>query len=305
MMRRLLVASATLAAGLPAAHLVLGALVRPLPPHPFWSEPAPRVIAHRGGRGLWPENTLYAFERAAALGADVLEMDLRRSADGELVVLHDERVDRTTDGSGAAAALSVAQLEQLDAGYGWTPDGGKTHPYRGKGIAIPTLTQVFQALPQARFNLEIKPGAAGAGTQLCRLIRAHGMDQRVAVASVAQGPMDEFRSACPQVATSATRDEVARFVRLSTLFLGALFDPRAEVFQVPERAGNYELLTRGFARDARRRNMKVEVWTVNDVQDMRRLLTLPVDGIITDYPDRLLELLGRLDPRGSRKEPDP
>ena len=243
---------------------------------------------------MWPENTLYAFERAAALGADVLEMDLRRSADGELVVLHDDTVDRTTDGNGSVATLTVEQLKRLDAAHRWTPDGGKTYPHRGKGLVIPKLSEVFQRLPQARLNLEIKPGYPGAGRQLCDLIRTHGMEQRVAVASVAQGPMDEFRSACPQVATSATGDEVVRFVQLSRLFLNVLFEPEAQAFQMPERVGNYQLLTPGFARDARKRNMKVEVWTVNDVQDMQRLLALPVDGIITDYPDRLLELLGRL-----------
>jgi glycerophosphoryl diester phosphodiesterase len=304
-MRRLSIGTAILAAGLAAAYLGLGVLVRPLPAHPFWSEPAPRVIAHRGGRGLWPENTLYAFERAAALGADVLEMDLRRSVDGELEVVHDQTVDRTTEGEGAVAALSVGQLKRLDAGYGWTPDGGKTYPYRGKGIVIPTLREVFRALPQARFNLEIKAGHPGIARQLCGLVRAHGLDRRVAVASAAQGPMDEFRSACPQVATAATKDEVMRFVQLSTLFLGALFEPHAQAFQVPERLGTYAVLTRGFASAARKRNLKLEVWTVNDVQDMRRLLALPVDGIITDYPDRLLQLLGRLKRRREAYPPAP
>src|SRR5262245_13152385 len=89
-----------LAAALFLVHVVVAVRERPPAPHPFWDGPSPRVIAHRGGRGLWPENTLYAFRRAAALGADVLEMDVRQTADGELVVLHDETVDRTTDGSG-------------------------------------------------------------------------------------------------------------------------------------------------------------------------------------------------------------
>ena len=291
----MLVVATVLVASLAAAHFVVAGLVKPLPAHPFWSGVAPRVIAHRGGRGLWPENTLYAFRRALELGADVLEMDLRRSVDGELVVLHDATVDRTTDGSGPVAALGVAQLKRLDAGYRWTSDSGASFPYRGHGIAIPMLREVFRALPQARLNLEIKPGYPGMERQLCDLIRAYRMEARVAVASVEQEPMDGFRAACPEVATAATKDEVLSFVRWSRLFLAPLAEPRAAAFQVPERVGSLDLVTPGFAGDAHQLNMKLEVWTVNEPRDMQRLLALPVDGIMTDYPDRLLGLLGRLE----------
>jgi glycerophosphoryl diester phosphodiesterase len=103
-------AGLVLAAGLLAADLVLGAMASPVPAHSFWSGEAPRVIAHRGGRWPWPENTLFAFRNAAALGVDVIEMDVRRPADGELVVIHDPTVDRTTDCSGAVEALTLAAL---------------------------------------------------------------------------------------------------------------------------------------------------------------------------------------------------
>jgi glycerophosphoryl diester phosphodiesterase len=291
--RLLLKVGAGLAASLIVAHLVLAGLVKPLPQHPFWTDPAPRVIAHRGGRGLWPENTLFAFRRAASLGADVLEMDIRQSAEGELVVLHDETVDRTTDGSGPVAALTLAELRRLDAGYRWTPDGGKTYPYRGRGITVPTLKEVFQALPRARMNLEIKARGPVLARPLCELIRAHRMEHRVVVASFGQEAMDAFRSTCREVATAATADEARRFFRLSTFFLDPLFEPRAEVLQVPERLGSLDVLTSRFVRGARRLNLKIDVWTVNEPEDMRRLVGLPVDGIMTDYPDRLLALLGR------------
>jgi len=293
MLRRLLRIGVFVTAGLAVAYVAVGALAKPVPEHPFWDAPATRVIAHRGGRGLWPENTLYAFERAAALGVDVLEMDLRQSADGEIVVLHDATVDRTTDGSGPVAALSLAELARLDAGYRFTPDGGATHPYRGREIRVPALKEVFRALPHARMNLEMKGEGAQIAGALCALVRAHRMEQRVAVASMEQAPMDAFRSTCPRVATAATRDEVIRFARLNALFLAPLFEPRAQVLQVPERVGGYEVLTPGFARGARRLNLKLEVWTVNEPAAMRRLVDLPVDGVMTDYPDRLIALLGR------------
>ena len=102
----------------------------------------PLVIAHRGGKGLWPENSLFAFERASALGVDMLEMDLHLSSDGELVVIHNPTLDRTTNGDGPVAARSLAQLQALDAGYRWSADGGQSHPYRGQGVRIPTFTEV-------------------------------------------------------------------------------------------------------------------------------------------------------------------
>ena len=271
----------------------IGPAIEPLPPHPFWSGPTPRAIAHRGGRGLWPENTLHAFRSATALGVDVLEMDLRQTADGEIVVLHDDTVDRTTDGTGPVASLGLAALQRLDAGYRWTADGGLTHPYRNQGIGVPTLRQVFAALPQARMNLEIKGRGPAMAVPLCALIREHAMQARVAVVAVDQDAIDAFRLACPQVATGATRNEVVRFALPSAAFLGGRYAPRAQVLQVPERVGWIPVLTERFLHDARRLNIKVEVWTVNEPSDMRRLIALPVDGLMTDYPDRLLPLPSR------------
>lgn len=293
MSRRLASLAALLAVVLIGAHLLVGATVKPLPPHPFWSDGRPHVIAHRGGRGLWPENTLHAFRNAAALDVDVLEMDLRMTADGEIVVLHDETVDRTTNGQGAVGTLSIAQLRRLDAGYRWTGDEGRSFPYRGQGIGVPSLREVFAALPTMRMNLEIKGSGPTMSAPLCTLIQRHAMEQRVVVAAVDQAAMDAFRAACPTVATAATRDEATRFAWMSYAFLGSLFAPRAQVFQVPERLGQFELLTPRFARDSRRLNVKLEVWTINDPGDMQRLLGLPVDGIMTDHPDRLLSLLAR------------
>jgi glycerophosphoryl diester phosphodiesterase len=291
-MRLLLKVGAVLLASLGTAHLVLAALVKPVPQHPFWAATTePRVIAHRGGRGLWPENTLHAFRKAADLGVDVLEMDIRQTADGVLVVLHDETVDRTTDGRGSVAALTLSRLRELDAGYRWSPDGGKTHPHRGQGLTVPSLREIFSALPGARMNLEIKTRDGTLSKPLCQLIREHRMEQLVVVASFGQDAMDAFRSACPGVATAATAEEARQLFRLTALFLDPLFEPRAEVLQVPERLRDLEVLTPRFVRAARRLNLKIDVWTINEPEDMKRLIALPVDGIMTDYPDRMLALI--------------
>ena len=126
--------------------LVLAAILSSrAPDHPYYSSELsyPLVIAHQGGDELWPGNTMYAFEQAAALGVDVLEMDLHITKDGVLVVMHDETVDRTTDGAGKIEEMTLEEIKALDAGYDWSPDGGDTFPYRGQGIEVPTLEEIF------------------------------------------------------------------------------------------------------------------------------------------------------------------
>ena len=118
--------------------------------------PRPLVFAHRGGGGLFPENTLEAFKYSAEMGVDVLELDIHSTADGKLVVMHDATVDRTTDGNGRVNELTFDQLKKLDAGYKFTNDGGKTFPFRGKNITVPTLDEVFSAFPAMTFNIEPK-----------------------------------------------------------------------------------------------------------------------------------------------------
>ena len=266
-----------------------------VPEHKYFRTDAGRVlvIAHRGGAGLWPENTLYAFERAAALGVDVLETDVRATKDGELVVFHDEGVERTTDGNGRVGSLTLAELKRLDAAYRFTPDGGRSFPLRGTGVTVPTLREVFKALPHMRFNIEPKQAAPAIAASLCRLVREHGMAERVLVASFSATVIEEFRRECPEVATSAASGEVASFLTLHNAGLAHSYSPSMQALQVPERAGALTVLTRGFVESAHGRNLRVHAWTVNAESDMRRLVEMGVDGVMTDYPDRLLKVLGR------------
>ena len=269
-----------------------------VPEHKYFQSDAGRTlaIAHRGGAGLWPENTLYAFERAAALGVDVIETDVRATADGELVIFHDEGVGRTTDGAGAVGSLTLAELKRLDAAYRFSPDGGRSFPLRGSGVRVPTLREVFEALPHMRFNIEPKQAAPSLAAPLCRLIRERGMADRVLIASFSGGTLEEFRRECPEVATSAATGEVASFLTLHGAGLAASYSPAMQALQVPEYAGGLRVLTRDFVEAAHGRNLRVHAWTVNAEGDMRRLVGMGVDGIMTDYPDRLLKVLGRAAP---------
>lgn len=266
--------------------------------HPFFRRDGarPLVIAHRGGAGLWPENTLYAFGRAAELGVDVIELDVRATADGTLVVFHDATVERTTGGEGRVGEMTLAELKRLDAAYRWTPDGGRTFPLRGSGIGVPTLEEVFAALPEMRFNIEPKRGTASVSKALCRVVRERGMSEKVLIASFTQTVLEEFRAECPGVATSGGPAEVSKFLVLSKTGLGESYSPPMQALQIPEQAGGMRMITGGFVEAAHERNLQVHAWTVNDEARMSGLIKLGVDGIMTDYPDRLMALRERAQP---------
>lgn len=276
-------------------YVLLAVTARPQADHPFFATaPEVMVIAHQGGDGLWPSNTRYAFEKAAELGVDVLEMDIHASKDGALVVIHDDTVDRTTDGSGAVKEMTLAELKKLDAGYDWSPERQEEHfPYRSQGIEIPTLKEVLEQFPHMPLVIEIKPDDSRVALTLCDLLQSYGRTASVLVASFHSSPLKAFRKACPQVATAATSGEVRRLFILSALRLGTLYHPQAQALQIPEYYGDLHLVTERLVKAAHAKKVDVHVWTVNDKQTMSRLIALGVDGIITDRPDRLLELLER------------
>ncbi len=249
-------------------------------------------MAHRGGQGLWPPNTLFAFERAVALGVDVLEMDVHSTADGVLVVRHDPTVESTTNGSGYIRDYTYSELKNLDAGYTWTTDSGASYPFRGKGIRIPALEDVIKSFPGIRLNIDIKPEDPSVVDLLCISLREHGILDQVMVGSFHHDQLQHFRRLCPEVATTASPREVALFFGLNSLFLGGVYQNCAEAFSTPEYHGRLHLITERFVQGAHAHNMQVHVWTVNEVQDMKRLIDWGVDGIITDFPDRLMALAG-------------
>lgn len=296
MLKKLLSAIVIFLAVVAAIAIVLVLLAQPAGACPACLPglPRPLVIAHQGGEELWPSNTMYAFERAVDLGVDVLETDLHITADGVLVLIHDETVDRTTDGTGVVEQMTLAEVKALDAGHYWTDDGGQTFPFRGQGITIATLEEVFQAFPQMPMNIEIKRvDNVPVAEPFCQMIRQYGMQDKVLVASFHEDLMGEFRAACPEVATSATQNEVINLFARHFVGLAASYSPPAQAVQIPEYRSGIHILTPRFIEDAHSRGMDVHVWTVNEAEDMQRMIDLGVDGIITDRPDILLELLGR------------
>ena len=293
MRTRLRRAAFFLAAALGVVAAVYGALVLvassrpPRPVHDFFAAPVPNV-AHRGGGMLAPEATLAAFEAAARAGADVLEMDVRLSADGALVVIHDRTVDRTTDGSGAVGELRFEELRSLNAGHRFrTPDGD--FPHRGDRLPIPTFDEVQAAHPRLPFMVEMK--TLDTAEPLCRAIREAGREHLTLVAAFGGESLERFRGACPSVATGGSFGEVAVFLVLSLGRLAGLYDPPFDALLVSETSGPLRVVTPRLLRSARQAGLPVFVWTVNRAEDMRRLLALGVDGILTDDPAALAAIV--------------
>ena len=286
--------------GLGALYAVLALTARPAAPHPwFASLPGDRrilVIAHQGGEGVWPSNTMLGFERSAALGAEVLDADMHLTRDGALVLMHDQTVDRTTNGTGAIRDMTLAELQRLDAAHRFSLDEGKTFPFRGQGLVAPTLESLFQRWPDTRFGIEIKQTPVEIAGPFCALIRKYGMQDKVLVSSFRQENMNAFRAACPEVATSATQDEVTLFFALNTIGLTYIYTPNYQSLQVPEIFSGLTVLTPQFVAGARNRGLAVQPWTINEPGQMARIIGLGVDGINTDYPQRLVDLLQRSTP---------
>lgn len=250
----------------------------------------PLLIAHRGGSALMPENTLVAFQDAAQRWqADMIELDVRASADGHCVVMHDATVDRTTNGSGAVAHMSLAELKELDAGYRFSRDGGQTFPMRGRGVRVPTINEVFAALPEMRFTVELK--SADAQAPLFRAIAEHDMSDRV----IAAGERNAYRTMFSEFRgpKSASLEESLPFFLMHRLYCARFGRVPADVVQTCEIYRGRRILSPRFVRDLHRAGVLVHVWTVNEVADMERLLDWGVDGLVTDRPDRLAEVLHR------------
>jgi len=256
--------------------------------YPALSGPLPLTFAHRGGAGLWPENTLEAFRGAIELGCTHVETDVRMTRDGEIVVFHDEALERTTDGSGRVSAHTLSQLRRLDAGYRFSPDG-TSFPRRGQGLVIPTLAELVALSDRVRFNVEIKErGPFDLPRALLRFIEQHGIAERIVVAAERHELMREFRRhAQGRIATSASRRECLQFWFASRLRLTAFLRLPYQALQIPVRAGNLTVVTPQLLDAAHREGLAVHVWTIDDRAEMLRLLDLGVDGLMSDHPDRL------------------
>lgn len=254
----------------------------------------PRIMAHRGSSGISPENTMEAFQQAVRDGADILEMDVRMSRDGEIVVIHDESLDRTTNGSGPVLRLPYDCLREFDAGYRFSADGGRTFPFRGKGIVVPRFADVLEAFPQMPINVEIKDNSRLIAQKMSELLRRFGRSDNGSVLVAAEPAclMNTVRQLSDKVPTGHCRSEVIRFLASTWLRVPLLCKRAlAPALQIPYKKFGFKIAGPTVFENAHRLGLQVHVWTVNDPSEMSELINLGVDGIFTDFPARMKALL--------------
>lgn len=244
----------------------------------------PLIYAHRGGSALRPENTIAAFDHGLACGAEGLEFDVHLSRDGIVVIHHDDTLERTTNGRGPLAALTASELAALDAAYHFEDEDDTGFPFRGQGIGVPTLHEVLGRYPHARLIIEMKVGGEQLARRVVDEVRAAGAVDRVAIGSFYPEAIEAVRRYEPAIATGAAKEETRWALYRAWIGLGIGATPYRE-FQVPEWAGYTPIVTRRFVKAAHRAGIPVKVWTVNGAEDMRRLVAVGVDALITDRPD--------------------
>lgn len=221
------------------------------------------VYAHRGGAALRPENTIEAFDHGLQCGADGLEFDVHFSRDGVVVVHHDDTLDRTTAGHGKLAAHTASELAALD---------------------VPTLSQVLDRYPGIPIIVEIKVDGTHLVRRVIDELRQRGAIERAALGSFFSTPLAEARQYEPRLRTGASKEETRWALYRSWIGWPLSRVPYHE-FQVPERSGLTKIVSPRFVNYAHNAGLPVKVWTVNDADDMHRLLDWGVDALITDRPD--------------------
>lgn len=271
-----------------------------------WLQRRVLAYAHQGGAREAPSSTLYAFRTALAAGANALEMDVHRTADGHLVVCHDATVDRTTEGSGPIAGHTLAELQALDNAYWFVPGEIAPHdraadeyPLRGRAsddpeLRIPTLREVLEAFPGVILNLDIKqtaPAVEPYEAALAELLAEYGRTDDVIVASFNDLATMRFSELAPAVGTSPGTVGVGSFI--SALRAGEPWDTGHHVaLQVPPSFGPTVIVDEAFVGTAHDAGLAVHVWTIDDPDEMARLVDLGVDGIMSDRPSVLASVLG-------------
>ncbi|MCP3975115.1 MAG: glycerophosphodiester phosphodiesterase [bacterium] len=254
---------------------------------PFLALESPLRFAHRGSRVLWPENTMVAFQGAVDLGYRYIETDVRISKDGHVVVFHDETLQRTTDGIGKVIDRNLDELRLLDAGHQFAAD--QDYPLRGGEARISTLAEVFGAFPDVHFNIDLK--GAGMEWPVADVIEAAGRQESTLIGSFVDRRIAKFRRITRgHVATSA--GPTAALSMWAASRVGRHIKRPVAAYQLPFDYKSLPLDGKYIAaiHDA---GAQVHAWTVNEAPDMERLLDMGVDGIVTDRPDILNEVLGR------------
>jgi glycerophosphoryl diester phosphodiesterase len=247
------------------------------------------VIPHAGGDGMYPEDTLYAYEHSIALGGDVVDIDVWVAKDGVPVAIHDATVDRTTNGSGDVATLTSSQLAALDAGYHFERDGA--YPYRGKGIGVPTVEAILRRFPETLVTIDMKDTRASSAQPVCDLLTRLDRTDDVYVGSDTDQQVAAFRTVCPGLHTSGTSEE-RRVARAAREAGDTTFRSRQLVGQPGYLADDgTPRVTAATLEFAHRSNTAILTWVVDDPVAIAGLIDIGIDGIYTRRPDVMIDIM--------------
>jgi len=261
---------------------------------PYLDRPGPWLVAHRGGSALAPENTLPAYDRAAALGADAIEIDVRLTADGVVVIFHDEETARLTGSPGTIEARTLAEVAALDAAHAFSPDGGASFPLRGKGVNVPTLADALERHPRMRFNVDAKSEDPALVEALAREVTRARAVERVCLGSFFDVQAERLGRLVPHACRYLPQGAATCHVMAAKSGASGEGCPAGyDLADLPHRVGDMTVVDAAVVRHFHVRDIPVHVWTVDDEREMRELLALGVDGIVTDRPDLLARVLGR------------
>ncbi len=255
-------------------------------------DPMPRVVAHRGDSAHFPENTLLAFESANAMKVDVIETDVHLSKDGHIVIWHDPTLDRNTNGSGRIEDHTLEELKSFDAGYTFTTDGGKTFPFRGKDVRLCTLKEALTACPTQRFNIDLKSKENAIVDAFISLIYELQAKDRVIAASFHLSNLKLLRQKAPDIQTSITTLEVLPLLLRQKLHVLSQRQTKnsSVIFQIPVQQWGIKVVTPSFVSTMHKRGCIIQVWTINEEDEMRRLFKMGVDSVMTDKPNLAIKV---------------
>lgn len=263
--------------------------MRPTLDTDFFSLSLPRAFGHRGSAGTHPENTLVSFQAAADAGVRYLELDVHMTRDGEVVVSHDGNLERACGRPRLIMEMDYVEVRSADAGYTFSPDG-QSFPFRGKGIRIPRLAEILASFRDVRFIVEVKQEEPSLVEPMLRVIDSAGMGRMVLIASEHQRPLEEVRALAPAMPTNFAYHEVAGFLTAMAT-TDRHYQPAGDALQIPPEYYSWKLATAETVEMAHRLGIEAHIWTINDEPDMSALLDIGIDGIISDFPSRLLKVI--------------
>lgn len=258
-------------------------------PHPFFQGLSATLhIAHRGGAALAPENTLEAFEMAVRkYRTDMLELDVHLSRDGEVVVCHDETVDRCTDGTGPVSQMTWDELQRLDAGFRFSTDSGSTFPFRGKGCRLPSLRELLQRFPEMKLNIDLKSRDDKLVSTFAAVVREEGAAERICCGAEWDDVAERLHRALPECCHFYPMQALTALVMAAKTGQPLPSDARYCVLDMPLVYKGFRLVDARFVSQMTDINKWVNVWTIDAPEDMRALIADGVGGIMTDRSDLL------------------